>query len=165
VSPVHVALINLRRNVASTDVDQRRGGYGLHNSLVITTDGLTLVFANARGEPFSAGPVERIRLEGTDLILQPPGDVFACHEDHRWVLRRGGSFSRMDCPHPVFVCFESRDGATSRTFGPYRAASAVDGIVYVDSRIAAFCDQQNRDWYSYELGTHWKAVVISPAEK
>lgn len=107
------------------------------------------------------GPITKLRFDGQQMFTEPSG-LFANHANHRWELTDGRNYSRLECVHPLEVCFESHDGATSRTIGPFNSFSAVDGILYADFHIIAFCDEQIKDWYSYDLGSHWKAVVIRP---
>jgi hypothetical protein len=123
--------------------------------------GLALVLTNPRGEPLLSGPFTKLRFDGRQLFVEP-GGLMAKHADHRWELTTGHRYSRLECDHRLEVCFESLDGTSSKTLGPFDSFAAVDGILYADYRIIAFCDEQNKDWYSYDLGSHWKAIVIRP---
>ena len=123
--------------------------------------GLTLVLTNPRGEPLALGPLTKLRFDGPQLFIEP-GGLLAKHVDHQWELTTGRRYSRLEGVHRLEVCFESHNGNSSRTVGPFDSFSAVDGILYADFHIIAFCDEQNKDWYSYDLGSHWKAVVVRP---
>lgn len=114
---------------------------------------------NPRGEPLTIGPVTKLRFDGSCLFIEP-GGLLANHANHRWALIDGRTYSRLECIYRLEVCFESHHGSMSRTIGPFNSFSAVDGILYADFHVIAFCDEQNKDWYSYDLGSHWKAVVV-----
>jgi hypothetical protein len=83
--------------------------------------------------------------------------------DHRWALRDGRHFSRMQCSSPVRVRFRSRAELESKKLGPFESFSSVDGVAYANHRELAFCDAQLHDWYSYDIGSHWKALIVEPA--
>jgi hypothetical protein len=36
-----------------------------------------------------------------------------------------------------------------------------DGVAYVDRRVFAFTDIQQRDWYVHDAGEHWPAMRIA----
>ena len=76
-------------------------------------------------------------------------------ENHRWVTDQG-RFSRFDIEQPVEVSFASAT-RQSRTFGPYDHLSAVDGVLYAEQHVFAFYDEQQKDWYAFEDGRHWRA--------
>ena len=126
--------------------------------------GLALALSNPRGEPLLLGPFTKLRFDGRQLFVEP-GGLMAKHADHRWELTAGQRYSRLESVRRLQVCFESHDGNNSKTLGPFDSFSAVDGILYADFHIIAFCDEQNKDWYSYDLASHWKAVVIRPCER
>jgi hypothetical protein len=47
-----------------------------------------------------------------------------------------------------------------------RFQSAHSGPVWkghANHRVLAFCDAQLHDWYSYDIGSHWKALIVEPA--
>jgi hypothetical protein len=123
-----------------------------------------LEFSSHRGEPVCRGPLERLRFESSRLLDDDTGRVVLAHqEDQLWILEGDGRrFARIECVCRVQVWFETREGR-SRGLGPFREFSSLDGVTYVNGRILAFFDRQNDDWYSYDLGNHWKACVIERA--
>ena len=88
------------------------------------------------------------------------GEV-AVHENHLWATKQG-RFSRFDIEQSVEVSFAS-DAGSSRPFGPYRHLSGVDGVLYAEQRVLAFYDEQQKDWYAFEDGRHWRCITITPA--
>jgi hypothetical protein len=126
--------------------------------------GLLIEFANPRGTAVQLGPVPHLRFEGEALIAGETGELLARHVDHRWVLAEGGSFSRLKCSSPVVVRFHSACEPGSKSFGPYESFSVVDGIAFANHHVVAFCDRQPQDWYSYDTGSHWEALVVEPAQ-
>ena len=124
---------------------------------------LFITFAKPRGDAFTVGPHPEFRFHGDRLMLSPDGPVVAEHENHTWQTKKG-DYSRLECEGRVDIQF-ARAKETSRVFGPYSMFSCVDGISYVENRIFAFCDESNRDWYSYELGDHWKVMVVRESSR
>lgn len=124
---------------------------------------LLLDFANPHGEPVSLGPYSFLRFEGETLLGGPSGEVVAKHSDQRWVLARGGSFSRLECNTRVLVHFCAANHSQSRKLGPFDSFSSIDGVAYADRSLIAFCDRQLQDWYSLDIGSHWRAMVVEPA--
>ena len=119
--------------------------------------GLTVIFGRARGDA--------LRVQAGDQVVIDDGSIrtraaeIAVYENHLWVTEPG-RFSRFDIEQSVEVSFGS-DAATSRTFGPYRQLSGVDGILYAEQRVFAFYDEQRKDWYAFEDGRHWRRVIIT----
>lgn len=120
-----------------------------------------LEFANPRGAPRHLGPFERLCFEGETLVAEP-GGVIANHADHRWHVSSGGAYSRLECSARVTLRFCATKHLQSRDFGPFEHFSSIDGVAYAARRIFAFCDRQLQDWYSYELGSHWKTLIVEP---
>ena len=63
----------------------------------------------------------------------------------------------------MLVHFHSSEQLESKRFGPFDSFSSLDGIAYASSKVIAFCDRQLQDWYSTDLGSHWKVLVVKPA--
>jgi hypothetical protein len=86
--------------------------------------------------------------------------------DHQWEIAQGPRYSRLECYSPCRVRFEPRDPAQRepRNVGPFSTLSSVDGICYGDHRILAFCDDQLKDWYSFDFGQHYGRMVVVPLE-
>ena len=125
--------------------------------------GLVLEFANPRGEAARIGPFSYLCFEGETLIGGPSGQVIAKHVGHHWELTQGGSFSRLECNSRVQVHFFATKHLQSKKLGPFESFSSIDGIAYADRRVIAVCDRQLQDWYSLDVGSHWKVVVVEPA--
>jgi hypothetical protein len=124
---------------------------------------MVLEFSSHRGEPACRGPFERIRFESSRLLDDINGAPIAHQEEQLWKLEADGpKFARIECVSRLQVRFEFKDDR-SRTLGPFRQFSSLDGVTYVAGRILAFFDRENDDWYSYDLGTHWTACVIEQA--
>jgi hypothetical protein len=121
---------------------------------------LWLEFASIRGEPLRIEGIESLRFEGRELVVVPGGPL-ARHHDHRWFLLQGGeTYPRLECSCECLVFFVSHRNIHSRQFGPFTSFSSVDAVAYANHRVIAFCDDQNDNWYSYDLGTHWKSLVL-----
>jgi hypothetical protein len=120
--------------------------------------GLTVVFGRARGDALRVAAGEELLIEDGSMRI-PAGEI-AVYENHLWATERG-RFSRFDIEQSVEVSFAS-DAAESRTFGPYRHVSGVDGIFYAEQRVFAFYDEQRKDWYAFEDGRHWPRIIITP---
>lgn len=119
-------------------------------------------FANPNGEPVQMGPFSFLRFEGERLIGGPDGQRIAEHVEHRWTLADGSAYSRLQCSAPVRVRFQSTAEEPSKALGPFESFSSVDGVAYGNHRVLAFCDRQLGDWYSYDIGRHWKAMHVEP---
>lgn len=125
--------------------------------------GLKTTFANARGDAVHVGPFSRLIFDGQEL---KDGDrkLVARHVEHRWQLPDGSRYSRLECYVPCEVLFQARDrrDAGGRQAGPFSTLSSVDGVLYGDHRILAFCDNQLNDWYSFDFGQHYACMVVVP---
>jgi len=121
--------------------------------------GLTLLFGRARGDALRVSAGDQVVIED-GRIRTPAGEV-AVHENHLWATKQG-RFSRFDIEQSVEVSFAS-DAGSSRPFGPYRHLSGVDGVLYAEQRVFAFYDEQQKDWYAFEDGRHWRCITITPA--
>ena len=122
-------------------------------------DVLTVVFGRAHGAPrVVEASGEILFAEGS---IRAEGRTVAVHEHHLWSTE-WGRFTRLDIEHAVSVTFRSAAGG-SRTFGPYRHFSCVDGIAYAEQRVFAFYDEQQKDWYAFEDGRHWPTFVLTLA--
>ena len=122
------------------------------------SQGLTVVFGRARGDALRVAAGEEVVIE--DGRMRIPAREIAVYENHLWATAQG-RFSRFDIEQSVEVSFAS-EAAESRTFGPYRHLSGVDGILYAEQRVFAFYDEQRKDWYAFEDGRHWPRIIITP---
>jgi hypothetical protein len=124
--------------------------------------GLFLEFANIRGAARRLGPYDRLCFEGETLVAVPRAEL-ARHVNHEWHLTAGGVYTRLECNQAVRVHFSAHQRLQSAAMGPFNDFSCVDGIFYVNRKVFAFIDREHGDWYSHELGTHWKVLVVEPA--
>jgi hypothetical protein len=125
--------------------------------------GIELKFLGAKGAEVAKGPFPRVRLEGEVIRSEPGGPVIAHHEDHHWEVD-GLAYGRLECHCPrVQVRFERIDGTRSKTYGPLRDFSFVDGIAYMEHQVFAFADRTIVDWYCHADGIHWPLMIIEPA--
>lgn len=126
---------------------------------------LRISFANARGDTRELGPFSRLIFDGPEL---KDGDrqVIAVHRDHQWQLASGQRYSRLECYNPCRVRFEPASvEREAKEAGPFSTLSSVDGVAYGDHRILAFCDDQLKDWYSFDFGQHYRRMVVQPYAK
>lgn len=124
---------------------------------------LVAVFSRPHGAPAKKGPYARLRLEGEVARVDPDGALVAEHQNHSWVVD-GANFSRLDLEGPVVVRFQGSDGRASKTYGPFSAFSAVNGVAFKDGSVFAFVDREMKDWYCHDDGHHWPLMVIEPAD-
>lgn len=122
------------------------------------SQGLTVVFGRARGDALRVPARDQVVID--DGTLRIAAGEIARYENHLWATEQG-RFSRFDIEQSVEVSFAS-DAAQSRTFGPYRHLSGVDGILYAEQRVFAFYDEQRKDWYAFEDGRHWPRIIVTP---
>jgi hypothetical protein len=108
-----------------------------------------ITFSNPRGADYVFGDCRPLRFEGQKLSAMGQDEPLAEHVGHSWATAKG-EFLRIDCECPVSVYFE-RGGYRSKVFGPYEHVSSLNGVVYGDRIVIAFCDAQNNDWYSTDL--------------
>ena len=125
-------------------------------------DALALVFSRPVGASVRKGPYAVIRLKA-EVLVDPDDAVVARHVDHHWQVD-GQPYTRLDCDcgPGVDVHFERLDGTRSKTYGPIRTFSFVDGIAYMDRQVFAFADRSIVDWYCHDDGRHWPMMVIAP---
>ena len=119
---------------------------------------LTVKFANARGESYPAGTYNELRFLGIELWGDVDAQPLATHVEHQWSTGRG-RFSRIEVQGPLTLRMRAGD-AQSKTYGPYKDLSAVNGVLYVEARVFAFWDGQRKSWYAFEDGRHWHTVVL-----
>src|SRR5689334_11972227 len=106
---------------------------------------IRITFANSRGDSKYVGPLLKLIFEGPEL-LDGGRNLIATHIAHQWCLPDGTRFSRLELYIPCAVWFEELDGNLSREVGPFQTGiSAVDGVLYGDHRLIAFCDEQLKD--------------------
>jgi hypothetical protein len=124
---------------------------------------LNVTFANLRGDAAHVGPFPRLVFEGPQF-KDRNNKTIAVHRDHRWQLINGTNYSRLECYSPCTVWFESPHDPSrkSRLAGPFSNLSFVDGTSYGDHRILAYCDEEHRDWYSFDFGQHYRCLVAVP---
>ena len=124
---------------------------------------LKVTFANARGDAVHLGPFHRLLFDGADLKDGDRG-VIANHRNHQWQLPEGPRYTRVECYSACSLWFHSANAAdgNSRRAGPFSTLSAVDGVIYGDQRIVAFCDSQLNDWYSFDFDQHYRRILVSP---
>jgi hypothetical protein len=121
---------------------------------------LLLEFTNPHGTPRQVELESPVRFVG-EALLDATHALIAEHRGHTWRMAAGGEFSRLECNQPAMITLESKAGQRTRAFGPYTSVSSIDGIVYADHEVFAFCDTQLGDWYSHELNEHWSSVVVT----
>lgn len=122
---------------------------------------VTVVFSNPTGSNFSLGPLTGVYLQGRELRESRDGAVLATDSNFRWITQ-GGSFSRFDCDVRCYVQLEN--GRERVRYGPYRGFSSLNGLKFVDHQLFCVYDEQHKDWYGYESGQHWDAILVIAAE-
>lgn len=125
--------------------------------------GLVLSFVHPSRPAKSVGPFDTVRFDG-DCVRDPQKRaLIARHREHQWEVE-GERYSRLNAATPVRIHFERPpEGTASRSFGPYRRFSAVDGVAYTDEHVFAFVDPKVGDWFCYNDGQHWPVMVLSDA--
>ena len=120
-----------------------------------------LTFLRPQAEPLTSGPHDVVSFRADQLIA---GDeVIARYVEHRWQVGGGEDrFSSVEFRARVEVHFEQAD-ERSRSFGPYKTLSLIDGVAYAGGHVFAFLDQERQDWYSLTLGNHWVRMTVSPS--
>lgn len=123
---------------------------------------ITLVFSRPEGASAQKGPFNEIWLKA-EVLVGPNDAVIARHKDHHWEVD-GQPYTRVDCDcgDGVNVHFEHLDASRSKTYGPIRIFSFVDGIAYMDRQVFAFADRSIVDWYCHDDGRHWQMMSIRP---
>jgi hypothetical protein len=122
---------------------------------------LTVKFANARGESHPAASFNELRFLGVDLWADVDAKPLATFVEHQWTTS-AGRFSRIEVPGPVALKLRTGE-ALSKPYGPYKELSAVNGVLYVEARVFAFWDAQQKSWYAFEDGRHWRMMVVRRA--
>lgn len=125
---------------------------------------LILSFVHVNKSTRTVGPFHAVRLDATGLRDAANDELIAVHHEHQWEVQ-GVRYYRLDSTSRVRIQFEgsARGLPQSRQFGPYARFSAVDGIAYVDDRVFAYVDAPSPDWFCYEDGHHWRAMVVTDA--
>ena len=85
--------------------------------------------------------------------------ALARHRNNRWIGDNRQEFATLEILGPLVVT-TTASGKTV-TLGPYQRLSMFDGVAYVDRRVFAFTDVQQRDWYVHDAGAHWPAMKVS----
>lgn len=94
-----------------------------------------------------------------DELLYSDGERrLARHRNNRWIADTGDEYARLEILGPLIV---TPTVGKPETLGPYQRLSMFDGVGYVDGRVFAFTDVQQRDWYVHDAGAHWPALRIS----
>lgn len=125
---------------------------------------LILSFVHFNKPTKAVGPFHAVRLDATGLRDAANDELIAVHHEHQWEVQ-GVRYYRLDSTSRVRIRFEKspQGSPQSRHFGPYARFSAVDGIAYVDDRVFAYVDAPSSDWFCYEDGHHWRAMVVTDA--
>lgn len=128
---------------------------------------LILSFVHFRKEPRTLGPFAAVRLDAETLREARTGALIATHREHQWEVD-GERYYRVDATRPVRIHFERAPPqapvpSRSRELGPFERFSSVDGIAYTDERVFAFVDAQAGEWFCYDDGRHWSAMVVTDA--
>jgi hypothetical protein len=121
---------------------------------------LVLSFVHPSKPAKTVGPFKAIRIDAEVIRDHKESTLIAMHREHQWDVQ-GERYFRLDCTTRVRIHFERLPGARSRSFGPYRSFSAIDGITYADNRVFAFIDQKAGDWFCYDDGKHWPLMIVS----
>ncbi len=121
---------------------------------------LTATFSRPYGQPKKKGPYASLRIEGEAMRDGSNGALIAVHTNHEWHAD-GEKFSRLDVDGPVKI--QVLDGTTSKTYGPFDAFSAVDGVAFRDRSVFAFVEADRARWYCQEDGRRWPVMVVEPA--
>jgi hypothetical protein len=124
---------------------------------------LRITFSNARGVTAQLGPFQKLLFERQQL-KDENGSIVATHVAHQWQLPDGSSYLRLECYFPCDIRFERPIGedGVSRQVGPFSTLSSVNGVLYADHSLLAFCDSQMDDWYSFEFHQHYGCVIVEP---
>lgn len=121
---------------------------------------LTLVFHSTMDH--TVGPLLSFRLDG-DALRSGDGELVAKHERNAWRIQ-GEQYPRLECKGSVSIWFERvSTPEASRRFGPHNDLTIYDGVAYIGRHVFASLDEETRNWYSHEIGHHWKAMVVESA--
>lgn len=122
---------------------------------------LVVVLSRPYGKPKRLGPYPKVRFDGERINDAPGSPTLAEHKNHEWIVE-GERFSRLDFEGPVKVHFVN--GITSKTYGPFKQFSSVDGVAFQEGHVFAFVDRRASDWYCHDDGRHWPLMVVEPVE-
>ena len=93
-----------------------------------------------------------------DELKPANGRVIARHRHNRWLHDTNSEpYARVDVIGPLNI---RAVGKQTRLYGPYAHFSTVDGVAYVDRRVFAFADLQQRDWYVHDAADHWRGLQL-----
>jgi hypothetical protein len=121
---------------------------------------LTLVFRSTTNH--NVGPLGSFRLDG-DALRTSDGGLVARHERNAWRID-GDQYPRVECKGSVSIWFERASTTElSRRFGPLDELAIYDGVAYIGQRVFASLDEETRNWYSHEIGHHWRVMVVEAA--
>ena len=109
------------------------------------------------------GPFNAIWLQSDGLRSEPDGPLRAPYRDHQWDVE-GLSYFRLDCTARVIIQF-ARGRERSVMYGPYERFSAVNGLSYGDDKVIAFLDNKIGEWFYYDTGYHWPALLVIDASE
>ena len=119
-------------------------------------------FQRPLSEPLARGPYREVVFHGESMLVD--GELEATEQENRWRRRGSGDqYSAIDFTVRVDAYFVDADGERSRILGPYTKFRVIDGVAYAADHVFAFSDRENQDWYSLDLGKHWKKMVIVAA--
>ena len=94
-----------------------------------------------------------------DELCRADGETpLARHRHNRWIGRPAEEYATLQVLGPLVV---STTVGNPQALGPYLQLSMFDGVAYVDGRVFAFTDVQQRDWYMHDAGAHWPAMRVS----
>jgi hypothetical protein len=108
----------------------------------------------------TVGPHRAYRISENFIRDLGSGKVLAHYRNHHWQIGED-HFSRYDCLEPTCIHFETSDGLSSATFGPFQKLFVADGTLYADENLFAKFIDETLNWHSYELETYWPVLVIS----
>ena len=93
-----------------------------------------------------------------DSLVDPEGKMLARHRDNRWIAETGKHYVRLSILGPL-TAHSPREQTTR--LGPYEKLSMFNGCCYVEDRVFAFTDLQQRDWYVMNAGQHWPGIRVA----
>lgn len=121
---------------------------------------LTLVFCSTAD--LTVGPLTSFRLDG-ETLRKGDGELIARHERNQWRIDEV-QYPRLECKGSVSIWFErASTPEASRRFGPHNDLTIYDGVAYIGRHVFASLNQEARNWYSHEIGHHWRVMVVESA--
>lgn len=123
---------------------------------------LEVVFNNPTGSSYTLGPLKQLHLRDCLLREFHDGPVLAKDLNFRWVVN-GAQYSRFDCDRECKVTLGRDQDQASKTYGPYRGFSSLNGLKFVDHQLFCVYDETTKDWYGYLSGAHWDVLTVSPS--